>query len=160
MSQVATVRVIVIFNNTILLLQKSIDSKNPNSFEFPGGKVDSNALYNLDQVLKKTAARELYEETKIVYQEEELKKLEYNYEYSFTFNNETFERKVYFFCARVNAAVTPILNETKKQNGESEDKHSDFRWVTTDLYQNFIRTGSVSKNSILPIEILQNCFKD
>ncbi len=151
-----TVRTIVIFGKMLLLLKKSSESKNPNSFEFPGGKVDSNALYMNDQVLRKEASRELFEETGIVYQTDQFTKVDYTYEYGFKYNEEKYERKVHFFCAELTAQVNPVVN-TYSETGS--DNHSGYKWTSLELYENFLRTGSISPNSCIPIALLRNCIK-
>ncbi len=158
MNSVQTVRTIIVYNNLLLLLQKGQNSKNPNAFEFPGGKVDSNAYSLTDQILSKAASRELYEETQIIYQSDELIKIDYSYAYCFKFDNLEYERDVTFFCATLTAPVVPQINKTLRESGDLEDNHADYKWMSLELYENFARTGGLNPNSYLPSKILENCI--
>lgn len=143
MNKESTTRVILLCNNSILLLKKNANSKNPGKYEFPGGKIDS--LVDIAS----EASRELAEETKILVNQTQLTQIEYTYKYSFRFKEEHFERNVYFFITKLDELKTPMLNQL------DEDKHEEFRWIELEKYQDMLIEGKISSNSTIPLNFIK-----
>lgn len=60
-------------------------------------------------------------------------------------------RDVHLFRARVPAGGHPVeINRTTAADGESEDKHAGFRWVTREEFSGLRRDGKIAANSIAP----------
>jgi 8-oxo-dGTP pyrophosphatase MutT (NUDIX family) len=133
------------------MLQKSEESKLPYVYEFPGGKVDNNTLEH-----KSDAIRELLEETGISVEINELKKLDFEIDYEFEANNKKYLRHVIYYLVTLENKPKISINLTTTSQGELEDKHSAFRWMTSDEYRVLIKQKSVSPNSSIPLGLIQN----
>jgi 8-oxo-dGTP pyrophosphatase MutT (NUDIX family) len=143
---VETVRVLVICRKRVLLLQKSTKSKNPNKLEFPGGKIDTDDLYE-------AAVRELFEETRISIQKSALKKIDFQKIYSFKYNGSLISRKVNYLYVVLDEYPNVEINLTVDSTGQSEDKHQCYYWI--DL-QKLGSLPNIADNSNINLNVLQN----
>lgn len=120
----------------LLLLQKDETSRIPGSLEFPGGKIDVQAGRNptLEEQVQ-ALIQEVGEETEIDISGMPLEKVD---EFNMLFENrvgrktEVRRSKVRLFLVRVpdEAGFSIQVNQMKNANGDPEDKHSGYRWVT------------------------------
>lgn len=140
---VHTVRIILVYQNKILFLRKSQNSKNPGAFEFPGGKID-----DTDDALS-TVAKELYEETGISIEPSDAKSLGITKQYNFRSNDsqQLNHRSVEYFYVLLSKSFDIRLNNT-------EDKHDQFLWIEISEVQNFFKHNFISENSKIDLEIL------
>lgn len=156
-----TVRCIVVYQKKVLLLQKDSDSKLPNKFEFPGGKVEDQMAKSSDATLAIWAQKELREETSLDVTVEKAKKLHFSKRYAFSLESQYFERDVFYFYIPLqeNSDTTVKVNETKKNNGGDEDNHSGYIWVTLKKLQKLSIENKISPNSHIPNKVLVKIFK-
>lgn len=140
---VNTVRIIVVYQNKILFLRKSQNSKNPGAFEFPGGKID-----NTDDALS-TVVKELYEETGISIDLDIVKALDITKKYNFRSNDsdQLNQRFVEYFYVLLNNYFDIKLNQ-------EEDKHDYSLWVDVNEIQEFFDSNFISENSKVDLKIL------
>lgn len=162
---IETVRVAIFHKGKFLLLQKSGDSKNPNSLEFPGGKIDD--IKDDKSTIKEqieTVKKETKEETGIDIDNFELKKVE-DFEIYFEAgeNKKKFKRKVHLFLVKIpdDKDLEIKINQTLTDFGKSEDNHQSFKWLTREELKNkilSIENGSrpVARNSRHIKKLLQN----
>lgn len=138
-----TVRVIVVYQNKILFLRKSQNSKNPSAFEFPGGKIDIG-----DEAIS-TVVKELYEETGISIEPSDVKALGITKKYNFRSkdSDQLNQRSVEYFFVLLNNYFDIKLNNT-------EDKHDQFLWIDIAEVQAFCKDNFISENSKIDLEFL------
>lgn len=147
MGSVETVRCLVIAENEILLLKKSADSKLPNHYELPGGKIEE--LSNDEtQNLYLSIIKEVEEETGIKLSEKDLEKFNYFKKYSFELKGEHFERVVHYFIANLEQKPQVNVNLTQDSKGNLEDKHESYSWVKLETLSTFINSEKISSNSV------------
>lgn len=138
-----TARIIILQKGKLLLLQKSAESKNPNMWEFPGGKVEKG------ESLIEAAVKEVEEETTIRLVESQLEKLDYELSYSFEHNGQKLERNVFYFKVNIGDEIEVQINNKLNEDGQPEDKHADFKWMSLDEYRELVENNTVSQNSII-----------
>ena len=136
---VETVRAALFYRGKFLLLRKTADSKNSEALEFPGGKIDETKEKNstVEEQIKATI-KEVQEETGLTIENLPMEKVE-SFESYFEFTGKDsitlkFKRITHLFLIRLPDAeeINLKINETKNEKGESEDKHKDCRWVSSD----------------------------
>ncbi len=134
---IETVRAALFYRGNFLTLQKSADSKNPDAIEFPGGKIDEikGSSPTLEEQ-KRALILEVQQETGIEIDNLPIEKID-NFEYYFeTIDKAGIKKKnkrnVHLFLVRIPDSNNVVLkiNETLNSEGQSEDKHKDFNWVT------------------------------
>ncbi len=141
-----TVRIIVKDTfGRVLLLKKGPDSKNPNQYELPGGKVEE------DENDLEAAKFELLEETGI--EADELLPFDNfpSYQYEFEIDGHVNNRHVYYYVYEVKN-LNDFENNLAITIGKSyrEDKHSDYLFVD---YENFLEIqDQLSNNSRVALE--------
>jgi 8-oxo-dGTP pyrophosphatase MutT (NUDIX family) len=135
----------------ILLLEKHSASKNPGMFEFPGGKIDAaRGGRSTAAEQRATIIREVQEETGLEISDVPVEKVE-SFSYNFEAGGVSYVRDVHLFRAQVPAGDRPVeINRTTTADGESEDKHAGFRWVTREEFSGLRRDGKIAANSIAP----------
>lgn len=143
MHYIDTVRCLVVYQNKVLLLKKSLYSNIPGAYEFPGGKVEE------EQACVQAAKNELLEETGIAIDTEELEKINYFKQYSFTLNKTEISRNVYYFLVHLDKPHLIEIDRLKDENGNSEDKHDTFKWFTYGEIHELIEFTSKNKNKTL-----------
>lgn len=140
---VETVRVALFHRDKFLILQKTTDSKNPDALEFPGGKIDEIANNSSNEEEQKDAAyKELLEETGVDAENikgakiEKVESFEVYFETIDKENPQTtkrYKRLVHLYLIQIpnEEELTVKTNETKNEEGASEDKHKEeFAWLT------------------------------
>ncbi len=135
---VETIRVALLYRGKFLVLQKDVNSKNPSAIEFPGGKIkQTNNKPSLLKDQKNAVITEVEEETKIDVKNLKIEKVE---EYEIFFEvikynvKKQYKRLVHLFLINIpnREKITVKVNQTKNEKGESEDKHTDFKWISPD----------------------------
>ncbi len=136
---IETVRTALFHNGKFLILQKDETSRNAGNFEFPGGKIDE--IKGKDSTLeeqKLAVTTEIEQETGIDVHNLPVEKIEdFGLFYEATEKDgkkKKYKRKVHLFLIRIPDKETPTLriNETKDAEGESEDRHEKYMWVSPD----------------------------
>lgn len=140
---VETVRAVVTNEKgEILLLQKSEDSKNPLSYEFPGGKIDRiTGAHSTDEEQKEALYEEVQGETGLDITGSEIEKI-CAFDYQFQHKGETYGRTVHVFSVAVHEEEVVI-------NKHPEDKHRGYRWVQRSELHNLRRWEMLSGNSTI-----------
>lgn len=154
----STVRCIVVYQKNILFLQKSKDANMPYAYELPGGKVDSIEID--DQILKLAAQREVFEETNIYLNLEELIYIPDDKITTFNLRGKTVQRKIYYFAVNLYQEPDVQVNRTLNANGEPEDKHLSFRWINEPELEDFLQIEMIIPSSIININIVKEKLKN
>lgn len=139
----------------ILLLQKTADSKAPNLYEFPGGKIDeiaSNASTEKEQL--NSINNEINEETGIDISSLLPQKVG-EFDYKFTTQGTSHERRVHLFYLKLDSDQVVTVNTTENSQGQSEDNHQQFVWKTKEELKQMKEDGLLSGNSQHFEKILQ-----
>jgi 8-oxo-dGTP pyrophosphatase MutT (NUDIX family) len=145
---IQTVRIIICDpSKKILLLQKSRESKNPFSFELPGGKIDDGQSI-IDAVIKETI-----EETGINVDPSKINTFVPlpTQVYSFQVGGKTYHREVYYFLYEISSFETfakqwnSILASSFK-----EDKHISYTIISINDFENI--KDQISENSRKAVE--------
>lgn len=137
-----TVRCLIQLEGSILLLQKSSDSKFPLGFELPGGKSDIAGQMTESEMIE-LIIKEVKEETGIDLISQNIKKSDFVHHYNFEINGQSRSRKVYYFYAQIQQDPEINLN-----NLEDEDHHESYLWIEKSNLTNFLNENKVSPNSL------------
>ncbi len=148
--EVETVRCILQrHNGDILLLQKSPDSKAASLYELPGGKIDAiSARISTLREQTQSTVQEVFEETDIDLSSHPPKKTE-EITYAFEHKGKLYRRRVHMF--HVVLAVDDdavVIGKTVNADGEPEDKHARFVWVSERELIELADRGRLSGNSL------------
>ncbi len=131
----------------VLLLQKGKDSKIPDMYEFPGGKIEviqgEKATLEEQQA---TVLQEVLEETGINVESGTLHKVD-QFTHTFVNGQTRYDREIAVFVVSVPGDVAVVVNRTLKESGEPEDKHQGFLWVSQDELQAMADDGKLSPSS-------------
>ncbi len=148
---IETVRAALFYKGKFLLLQKSADSKNPGTLEFPGGKIDEiQEKASTSEEQMQSTIKEVQEETGIEIDKLPMEKIESFESYFETTDKDgivlKFKRITHLFLIRLpdTQEINLKINETKNEKGESEDNHMGYKWVLPDELIN--STVSLKKN--------------
>lgn len=133
----------------ILLLKKGLNSKNPGKYEFPGGQIDTIiGDSSTKQEQEAAVIREIYEETRLNISNLPIIKKQ-SFKYNFDLNGIRYSRVVHLFQAKLLLENNNIqINQTSNSNGQSEDKHDEFTWVTPDEFIELQKNKKIAANSI------------
>lgn len=149
-----TIRVLVVSNEELLFLQKNKDSNIPLHWEFPGGKVDE------DDTFIQTAIKELEEETGIKCNSSEIIDLGIEKFLRFPHRGGIAERRVQYLLVNFSEKPEVRINQTTDDQGMSEDKHSDYKWVKLSDLHNYEYSDKsnfkISPNSLIDFSTLEN----
>ena len=136
---IETVRAALFYRGKFLILQKTIDSKNPGGLEFPGGKIDN--IKNIKSTIEEqeeAVREEIRQETGINISNLLMEKVQDFGTYFETQdkdgNKKKNKRQVHLFLVRIpdSYEFSIKVNQTRNEKGESEDKHQDYVWVSPD----------------------------
>jgi len=150
---VETVRGALFYKGKFLILEKDASSKNPAAVEFAGGKIDDikNKISTEEEQIKALNA-EVIQETGIDISKlspEKIDEFEIFFEVIDKDNiKKPYRRLVHLFLTRIpdSQDIQIKVNETKNENGGSEDKHAGYKWITPD--ELIKATTSLEENKI------------
>lgn len=147
-----TVRCEIRIGGDILLLQKNGDSKNPYKWEFPGGNIEDVGDDPASPEQQKTAIiKEVLEETGLDISSTPLNDPEY-FEYDYEAKGDNYHRAVNLFRIEMpHGDHKIIIDQTRKKDGSSEDKHRSWMLVTQEVFDRMIQEGEISQNSFPPL---------
>ncbi len=136
LKEIETVRcVLENSHDQILLLQKSVNSKASELFEFPGGKIDDIAAGSSTLIEQlKAVVNEVKEETGLDISDYSPLKFD-EFSYQFIAGKNLLRRRVHMFFVRLAPAVLQVTVNSTVIGGLLEDKHQLFKWVSkNDLF--------------------------
>ena len=158
---VETVRAALFHRGKFLILQKDKTARNAGALEFPGGKVDKiSGTTSTAEEQKQATMEEVQEETGISIKNfpiEEIDKFSLYFEATEKDGaKKKYRRLVHLFLIRLpdEQEFTLKINETKNAQGESEDKHADYRWVSPeDLVESatVLKENPETKEKVYPL---------
>jgi 8-oxo-dGTP pyrophosphatase MutT (NUDIX family) len=134
---VETVRGAIFHRGKFLILEKGPTSKSPDSLEFPGGKIDDivDATSTKEEQIK-SLHDEILQETGIDISSLPKEEIE-SFKTYFEAKNKKgelvkFKRLVHLYLIRIpdEEEIELKINETMNHHGESEDNHSDHKWLS------------------------------
>jgi 8-oxo-dGTP pyrophosphatase MutT (NUDIX family) len=134
---IETVRGALFYKGKFLILEKDADSKNPKAMEFAGGKIDDiKNKISTDEEQIKALKDEVFQETRIDISKLSPEKID-DFEIFFETTDKDnikkqYRRLVHLFLTRIpdTEEIEIKVNETKNEEGGSEDKHASYKWVT------------------------------